>query len=102
MLMKESALQTIMLKRYSNMDTQSQEHILETVSAACALDPKYRNQIAQDEEVREILYGEIKAGSSAVALMALKILRQLAKDQENLDTLQGDGLRLSNELIKAS
>ena len=36
-----------------------------------------------------------------MTLQTLRICRQLAKDEQNLETLQGDCLRLSRELIYA-
>ena len=56
--------------------------------------------MVQDEEVIEILISHIKSMSPRVTLQALKILRILSKDFENLEKIQGGNkLRLSNQLI---
>jgi hypothetical protein len=56
--------------------------------------------MVQDEEVIDILISHIKSMSPRVTLQALKILRLLSKDFENLEKIQGGKkLRLSNQLI---
>ena len=60
MLMKNDDLKTIMLKKYNIMDSQSQEYILETVSAACQLSKKYRTTFVSDKNFRNIPFSKLK------------------------------------------
>ena len=54
-----------------------------------------------DPQFIEILLSQVKSISKAVTFQTLRICRQLAKDKDNLETLQGKDLRLSHELIYA-
>ena len=75
MLMKNDDLKTIMLKKYNIMDSQSQEYILETVSAACQLSKKYRTTFVVDKNFRNILFSQVKSISKAVTFQTLRICR---------------------------
>lgn len=104
MLMKDDSLLEIINEKFSLMDAQSQEQILETVSATCAAtEPKgreYRTEFVKDPNFKDILFSQVKSISRAVTFQTLRICRQLAKDKENLEILNED-LGLSHELIYA-
>ena len=101
MLMKNNDLLEIIKTKFYIMDSLSQEYTLETVSAACAVSDKYRTEFVKDPKFIEILLSQVKSISKSVTFQTLRICRQLAKDEENLKTLQGTNLRLSHELIYA-
>ena len=57
-----------------------------TISAACK-DPVYRARFVEDEDFIDKLLSQVKSVSKPVTLQTLRICRQLAKDEQNLETL---------------
>lgn len=99
-LWSDGALLDILHSKFeAGADPLSQENFLETLAQACKY-PQYRKELVAHDDVIDILIQQIKSMSPRVTLEALKILRLLAKDFENLEKLQaGKKLRLSNQLI---
>jgi len=100
MLMEENELLRIYKEKILMVNSQSQENILMTISAACKK-AEYRQRFVDDDEFIGTLLAQVKSVSKTVTLQTLRICRQLAKDEHNLEKLQGGNLRLSRELIYA-
>ena len=60
-----------------------------------------RAELVKHEEFIKIMLSQVKSISTKVTYYTLKIFRQLAKDEDNLERLQGEKLRLSYKLIYA-
>ena len=100
MLMEENQLLSIYTNKILVIDSHSQENVMMTISAACKK-AEYRQRFVDDEAFLNILLSQVKSVSKPVTLQTLRICRQLTKDEQNLDKLQGGQLRLSRELIYA-
>ncbi len=87
MLWKDGSLLLILRNKFeSGADPLSQANFLETLASACKF-PQYRKELVIQDDVIDILISHIKSMSPRVTLEALKILRLLAKDFENLEKL---------------
>ena len=86
MLMEENELLRIYKDKILSIDSQSQENIMMTISAACK-DIEYRQRFVEDDDFFTTLLSQIKSVSKNVTLQALRICRQLAKDEQSLEKL---------------
>eukprot|EP00347_Sterkiella_histriomuscorum_P023636 403333912 len=96
----DGTLLKIVRNKFLESDPLSQQYILEIISSACKFQ-QYRKELSQHEDFIEIVMSQVKSISTKVTYMTLKIFRQLAKDEQNLEHLQGEKLRLSHKLIYA-
>lgn len=99
-LQEEKELVAIIKEKFLDADPYTQENILETVSFACKF-PEYREQIAAEKDVIDILLSQVQSISLKVTYFTIKICRRLSKDKKNIRKLQGDNLRLTEKLIIA-
>lgn len=86
MLMQQNELLKIYKEKILMVDSQSQENIMMTISAACKK-AHYRQSFVNDDEFISKLLAQIKSVSKTVTLQTLRICRQLAKDEHNLEKL---------------
>ena len=99
-LQENDDLIKIILGKFLDADPFSQENILETVSFACKYE-QYRTKFASNEKFIEILLSQVQSISLKVTYFTIKICRQLSKDKQSIEKLQGQNLRLTEKLIIA-
>ena len=94
---------TIIIDKFIEADTTTQEHLLETVSFSCK-NEKYRKKYANNPKIIKIFLSQVQSISLKVTYFTIKICRQLSQDKESIEKLQGNNInniRLTEKLIVA-